>query len=154
MVRTRKPHDFSRESSRIHQCRGRNGVRKVSRELAFKWKVEYKGVNLKYTPEGGRILKDLTFVIQPREKIGVVGRTGAGKSSIISVLYHFYEFSGTIAIDDVDIKDIDVEHLRLKVNLFLTFTYRNCGNCVVRNFYKPLQMAIMDGPIIYKVFQV
>lgn len=80
-----------------------------------KGKVEYKEVSLKYSPEGGRILKDLSFVIEPREKVGVVGRTGAGKSSIISVLFHFYEFTGTIAIDDVDIKSVDVGHLRSKV---------------------------------------
>ena len=47
--------------------------------------IEFKGVSLKYDPEGSHVLHDLTFCTEPGEKIGVVGRTGAGKSTILQV---------------------------------------------------------------------
>ena len=44
--------------------------------------IEFKNVDLRYRPETEIVLKNLTFFTQPGEKIGVVGRTGAGKSTI------------------------------------------------------------------------
>ena len=47
--------------------------------------MEFRGVSLKYDPEGANVLQNLSFCTLPAEKIGVVGRTGAGKSSILQV---------------------------------------------------------------------
>ena len=47
--------------------------------------LEFDSVSLKYDPEGEYVLKGLSFKTQPGEKIGIVGRTGAGKSSILQV---------------------------------------------------------------------
>ena len=50
-------------------------------------KIEFKNVFLRYSPLDPPVLKNLNFVILPKEKIGIVGRTGAGKSSLIQSLF-------------------------------------------------------------------
>ena len=59
------------------------------------------------------VLKDISFKIKGGEKIGVVGRTGAGKSSLIQVLFRMTEINkGVITIDDHNIKDVGLQFLR------------------------------------------
>lgn len=79
--------------------------------------VIYEDVNLRYSEDGDRILKDINFVIEPKNKIGIVGRTGAGKSSIIATLFRMYAYEGTIKIDDVDVKGVGLEFLRDSVSV-------------------------------------
>ncbi|TBU24051.1 ABC transporter [Dichomitus squalens] len=70
-------------------------------------------VVLKYRPELPPVLKGLTMSVKPGEKIGIVGRTGAGKSSIMTALYRLVELSeGSIIIDGVDISKIGLNDLR------------------------------------------
>ncbi|KAF5303202.1 hypothetical protein FQA39_LY10115 [Lamprigera yunnana] len=80
-------------------------------------KVIFKDVSLRYSQNCERVLKDINFEIQPKQKIGIVGRTGAGKTSIISVLFRLYEFRGTISIDDVDINTVAVDVLRANISI-------------------------------------
>ena len=62
------------------------------------------------------ILKDVSFSIKGGEKIGCVGRTGAGKSSIIQILFRLIETSkGKVFIDDINIKEVGLELLRRKI---------------------------------------
>ncbi|KAK7690819.1 hypothetical protein QCA50_005920 [Cerrena zonata] len=76
-------------------------------------KVEIKDVELKYRPELPSVLRGLTMTVNPSEKIGIVGRTGAGKSSIMTALYRLVELtSGSITIDGVDISKIGLTDLR------------------------------------------
>ena len=76
-------------------------------------RVEIKDVFLKYRPELPDVLKGLTIDVAPGEKIGIVGRTGAGKSSIMTALYRLVELSsGSILIDGVDISAIGLKDLR------------------------------------------
>ncbi|KAK5646546.1 hypothetical protein RI129_005010 [Pyrocoelia pectoralis] len=79
--------------------------------------IEYKSVNLRYSSGGGMALNDLSFHIGSREKIGIVGRTGAGKTSIISTLFRMYEYEGTILIDGIDIKSVAINYLRSKISI-------------------------------------
>lgn len=79
--------------------------------------VVYKNVNLTYTNSNERVLKNINFRINPKEKIGVVGRTGAGKSSIIATLFRLYEVEGQITVDGVDTKTVSLDYLRDKISI-------------------------------------
>jgi len=68
---------------------------------------------LKYRPSTDLVLRDLTFKIKPGEKIGIVGRTGSGKTTITVSLTRIVElFQGQILIDGQDIKQVPLEILR------------------------------------------
>lgn len=80
-------------------------------------RIEYRDVNLKYSTNPDYILTNINFVIQPKEKVGIIGRTGAGKSSIISTLFRLYEVSGQIIIDNQDIKSLKLSFLRSQLSI-------------------------------------
>ena len=76
-------------------------------------KIEFIDYSLRYRPETELVLKNLTFTIEPKAKIGVVGRTGAGKSTICLALCRIVEADfGQILIDGVDISSISLKNLR------------------------------------------
>ncbi|XP_037050747.1 multidrug resistance-associated protein 4-like isoform X2 [Bradysia coprophila] len=77
--------------------------------------IEFKSLNLKYAENGSRILRNLTFRINAKEKIGIIGRTGAGKSSIIQALFRLAQNEGQIVIDGIDISMIGLHDLRKKI---------------------------------------
>lgn len=72
---------------------------------------------IKYDKTGDRILNNLNFEILPEEKIGIVGRTGAGKSSIIAALFRLAFMEGEIYIDDVPIRFLGVHDLRSRISI-------------------------------------
>lgn len=78
-------------------------------------KIAYEGVNLTYGKSKEYVLKNINFVINPSEKIGIVGRTGAGKSSLISTLFRLYQCEGNIFIDDVNIRTLSLDFLRSSI---------------------------------------
>jgi ATP-binding cassette subfamily B protein len=72
------------------------------------------------TSEPDWVLRDVNFVLDPGETIAVVGHTGAGKTTLISLLMRFYDVQrGAIRIDGVDIKDMDLEDLRGRFGVVL-----------------------------------
>ena len=71
----------------------------------FQGKVEFRNVTFSYE-KGNPVLNNVSFVIQPGQTAAFVGATGAGKSTIISLLCRTYEIdSGEILIDDINIQD-------------------------------------------------
>lgn len=79
-------------------------------------KIEFDDVQLKYRPGLPLTLKGLNLSIPPRSKVGVVGRTGAGKSTLMVALLRIVElYGGSIKIDDVDIKSVGLKKLRSKI---------------------------------------
>ncbi len=82
-----------------------------------KGELYMKNVALQYSPDLPLVLKNLNLSIRPSEKVGIVGRTGAGKSSLISVLYRLAEPEGHITIDGMEIKSIGLHDLRKKMSI-------------------------------------
>lgn len=77
-----------------------------------KGKIEFKHVWFAYENDD-YVLRDVSFVIQPGEKVAFVGATGAGKSSILNLIGRYYDIQkGQILIDDVDIKDLSIHQIR------------------------------------------
>lgn len=74
--------------------------------------IRFEKVDLCYEGCKSSVLREINFDIKPQEKIGIVGRTGAGKSSILTVLYRLYEFDGKVEIDGMDTRSISLELLR------------------------------------------
>ncbi len=73
---------------------------------------------LRYRPTTDIVLDKLTFLAKPGEKIGVVGRTGAGKSTICLSLSRIVEIvEGSILIDGVDISKVELAYLRSKITV-------------------------------------
>ncbi|MHA1202403.1 MAG: ABC transporter ATP-binding protein [Candidatus Heimdallarchaeaceae archaeon] len=80
-------------------------------------KISFKKVH-QYYEEGVPVLKDINLDIESGESIAVVGHTGAGKTTIASLLMRFYDIQkGSIKIDDVDIREYDLHNLRSQIGL-------------------------------------
>ncbi|XP_058797685.1 probable multidrug resistance-associated protein lethal(2)03659 isoform X2 [Phymastichus coffea] len=80
-------------------------------------KVEFKNVYLRYSPLDPPVLKNLNFTINPKEKIGIVGRTGAGKSSLIQSLFRLADVQGRIEIDGIETGGIGLHDLRRQISI-------------------------------------
>ncbi|CAG9836010.1 unnamed protein product [Diabrotica balteata] len=79
--------------------------------------IQFDNMSLYYTPDDPPVLKNLSFTINPSEKIGIVGRTGAGKSSLIQALFRLTHIEGRILVDDIDTKKISLKMLRSKISI-------------------------------------
>jgi ATP-binding cassette subfamily B protein len=78
-------------------------------------RIEFKQVHFSYQP-GRPILNGLSFVVEPGQKLAIVGASGAGKSTIARLLYRFYDIhSGSICIDQQDIREVTQSSLRQSI---------------------------------------
>ncbi|XP_041351232.1 multidrug resistance-associated protein 1-like [Gigantopelta aegis] len=78
-----------------------------------KGRTEFRDYSMRYKPGHDLVLKNLSFTVEAGEKIGVVGRTGAGKSSLMLSLFRMVKpEEGAITIDDVDIADLGLHDVR------------------------------------------
>ncbi|HNV02630.1 MAG TPA: ABC transporter ATP-binding protein [Vicinamibacterales bacterium] len=89
------------------------------RAAAPEGRVAFDGVSFAYDGERD-VLRDVSFEVQPGQRVGIVGATGAGKSTIINLLLRFYDVRrGRILVDGVDIRDMDLGELRRRFSLVL-----------------------------------
>ena len=94
----------------------------------FVGKIEFRHVWFAYK-EDEWILKDVSFVINPKETVAFVGATGAGKTTILSLIVRNYEVQkGQILIDDIDITDIEVKSLRKAIGQMLQDVFLFTGS--------------------------
>ncbi|KAF9409362.1 hypothetical protein HW555_011256 [Spodoptera exigua] len=80
-------------------------------------RIEFKHVFLYYVPSEPAVLNDLSFVVQPKEKVGIVGRTGAGKSSLINALFRLATIEGEIIIDGRETSQLGLHELRSQLSI-------------------------------------
>ena len=97
----------------------------------FIGKIEFRHVWFAYKDEEW-ILRDVSFTIEPKQTVAFVGATGAGKTTILSLIVRNYQVQkGQILIDDIDINDIEIESLRKAVGQMLQDVFLFTGN--IRN---------------------
>ncbi|KAL2087480.1 hypothetical protein ACEWY4_016308 [Coilia grayii] len=82
-----------------------------------KGQITFDQVNFSYYPDGPIVLKNMSATFRPKEKVGIVGRTGAGKSSLISALFRLAEPEGQILVDGVQISELGLHDLRQKMSI-------------------------------------
>jgi len=105
--------------------------------LAVEGQIEFKQVSFAYT-EPNYVLKNINFYVQAGETVALVGHTGSGKTSIISLLNRLYHIQkGEIRIDDINIEDYDLETLRKSIGVVLQDVFLFSGsvmdNITLRN---------------------
>ncbi len=92
-----------------------NSDRPVRKER-LKGKVEFRNVNFSYGNEP--VLHDVSFKVEPGEKVALLGPTGCGKTSIINLICRYYEAdSGEVLVDGINVKDIDIRVLRRDISI-------------------------------------
>ena len=79
--------------------------------------VEFQGVSLWHYKDGPKVLKNISFKVNPGEKIGIVGRTGAGKSSLVAALMRLALTEGDIFVDGLNIREINVVSSRQVISV-------------------------------------
>ena len=86
------------------------------REARFKGAVEFK--NVSYRADDTDIVEDINFKVEPGQTIGIIGATGAGKSTIMNLLCRFYDATeGEVLVDGVNVKALDLYNLRDNIGM-------------------------------------
>ena len=81
-------------------------------------RITFSNMSCKYATSQQPVLNKLSFEVNPKEKIGVIGRTGSGKSTLIKLLWRALDyFEGDIQIDGKSIKDVDLKSLRSQITI-------------------------------------
>lgn len=83
-------------------------------------KVEFSHVSFCYKNAGADSLTDISFRVEKGQTIGIIGGTGSGKSSLVSLIPRFYDVrEGCVKVDGIDVRDYDLQQLRGKVGIVL-----------------------------------
>ena len=82
-------------------------------------KIEFSDVSF-HKADGYEILKDVNFTVMPGKTIGIMGATGAGKSSIVYLLQRLYDVTGgSVKVDDTDVRDLSLKQLRSSISVVM-----------------------------------
>jgi ATP-binding cassette, subfamily B, bacterial len=90
-------------------------------------RIEFDHVWFEYTP-GNPVLKDVSFIVEPGQKVAMLGATGAGKTTLLALLCRFYDPTrGRILLDGKDLRELDLDDLRRNIGLVFqeTFLFSN-----------------------------
>jgi ABC-type multidrug transport system fused ATPase/permease subunit len=99
---------------------GQNGKPAVPARPSWpeKGAITFSNVHMRYRPDLPEVLRGLDLTVRPGEHVAIVGRTGAGKSSLISALFRVCELSeGSISIDGVDISQLPLRDIRTRISI-------------------------------------
>jgi ATP-binding cassette subfamily B protein len=85
-------------------------------DFRMEGRISFENVAFAYEEGGNPVLSDLNFTIEPGQRIGIIGSTGSGKSTLIQLIPRLYDVTeGSIKIDGVDIRQIDIATLRKQI---------------------------------------
>ncbi|MFX0052693.1 MAG: ABC transporter ATP-binding protein [Candidatus Hodarchaeota archaeon] len=117
-------------------------------------KIEFKNVDFEYVTDTP-VLRNFSLTIKPGEKLAIVGHTGAGKTSIISILSRFYEFqAGKILIDGINIRDIKLKSYRKHLGIVLQTPFLFNGNIEENITYGRKEASAEDFQRALKISRV
>ncbi len=103
-------------------------VKEIERHASERGSVVFENVWFAYQGEDW-VLRDLSFRVEPGEKVAIVGATGAGKTTVISLLTRFYDVTrGTIRVDGVDIRQLSQDDLRRRMAVVLQDVFLFSGS--------------------------
>ncbi|WP_423364283.1 ABC transporter ATP-binding protein [Mycoplasma sp. P36-A1] len=113
----------------------------------IKGKIEFKNVSFKYDKDSDYVLENFNLIVNPGEKVALVGASGAGKTTVCNLLNRFYEIdSGEILIDGINIKNISLQSLRSHIGYVTQDNYIFSGsifdNVIYGDFRKSKQDVI------------
>ncbi|XP_018571144.1 probable multidrug resistance-associated protein lethal(2)03659 [Anoplophora glabripennis] len=94
-----------------------NGERSEFKDWLKLGCIQFKNVSLKYNLQELSVLNNINVTIKAKEKVGIVGRTGAGKSSLVVALLRLVNTEGSVTIDNIDTKTIPLKLLRSKISI-------------------------------------
>lgn len=114
-----------------------------------KGEIEFRGVSLRYDNAKRLALNNLSFSVQPGEKVALVGRSGGGKTTLVNLLPRFYELQqGLVLLDGIDVRALTLRNLRAQfslvsqdVVLFNDTVYNNIAYGALRNVGEERVMA-------------
>ena len=90
----------------------------IAENRESEYKVEFENVSFAYNDEGEDAISDISFKVRNKETIGIIGGTGSGKSTIVSLIPRFYDADeGSIRVDGVDVKDYQKNELIKKIGI-------------------------------------
>jgi ATP-binding cassette subfamily B multidrug efflux pump len=85
--------------------------------------VRFDNVGFRYFESGEEVLRDVDFVVEPGQRVALLGATGSGKSTIINLIPRFYDVTaGRVMIDGIDVRDVTLESLRRQIGIVLQET--------------------------------
>ncbi|KAL4709179.1 hypothetical protein ACJJTC_008107, partial [Scirpophaga incertulas] len=93
------------------------GQRETPKGWPWRGRIEFRNCYMKYSPEDLPVLKNLNLVLESGWKVGIVGRTGAGKSSLISSLFRLAIVEGEVLIDEINTAHLALQELRSKISI-------------------------------------
>lgn len=104
------------------------GERKLKANSHAPIQLEFKGVHFAYQ-EPEYVLKDINLLVEPGQKVALVGSTGSGKTTIINLLSRFYEIQrGEILVDSINIQELDLDSLRELIGVVLQDVFLFSGS--------------------------
>lgn len=87
-------------------------------KIIQKGAIEFSDVSAAYPTKFGNVIENMSFTVEPGQKVGIVGRSGAGKSSLIKLLWRVLEpFQGKILVDGQDISQFDLKRYRSEISI-------------------------------------
>ena len=107
--------------TKLEPEKGRNLRNDAPQEWPHSGAIQFKNVSVRHYEDGPNILKNLSFEVNASEKIGIAGRTGAGKSSLVAALMRMAETDGEIIVDNINIMKLNVFSSRRNISIISQF---------------------------------